>query len=65
MGQKINLNTATKAELDEIPAIGPKCAQQLLDYREQHGKINSISELDEIPGFGKKALEHLRENGTV
>lgn len=65
MAQKINLNTATRAELDRIPAIGPKCAQQLIDYREQHGRINSISELDTIPGFGKKALEHLREHGTV
>lgn len=65
MGQKINLNTATKDELDAIPAIGDKCARQLIQYREEHGGIKSIEELDRIPGFGKKAIEHLRDNATV
>lgn len=65
MGQKINLNTASQAELDRIPAIGEKCAQAIIEYRSKNGPFHSIADLDNIPGFGKKALEHLRENGTV
>lgn len=65
MGQKINLNTASKDELDRIPAIGKECAQAIIDYRAKHGRIGSIEELDKVSGFGKKALEHLRENATV
>lgn len=65
MGQKINLNTASRAELDRIPAIGEKCAQQIIEYRTKNGPFHSIADLDRIPGFGKKALEHLRENATV
>jgi competence protein ComEA len=65
MGQKINLNTATMDELDQIPAIGRQCAKALVDYRTEHGGIRSIEELDRIPGFGKKAVEHLRENAEV
>lgn len=65
MGQKINLNTASKAELDRIPAIGDQCAQAIIDYRAEHGPFRSIADLDKISGFGRKALEHLRENVEV
>ncbi|MEW5728937.1 MAG: helix-hairpin-helix domain-containing protein [Pseudomonadota bacterium] len=65
MGRKINLNTASKDELDQITGIGDDCAEQILDYRSKHGKINTIEELGNIPGFGKKAVEHLREQAEV
>lgn len=65
MAQKINLNIASKDELDRIPGMGQECAQAILDYRAQHGQIRSIEEMDNVPGVGKKALEHLRDNATV
>ena len=65
MGQKINVNTASKAELDQIPAIGDKCAQAIIDYRNKNGPFKSIADLDNVPGFGKKALEHLRDNAEI
>ena len=36
-GGKVNLNTATLAQLDQLPGVGPVLAQRILDHREQHG----------------------------
>ncbi len=65
MGRKINLNTAGKDELDQIPGIGKNCAEELMRYREEHGGIKSMDELNDIPGFGDKAIQHLRENAEL
>ncbi|MGE5503184.1 MAG: ComEA family DNA-binding protein [Actinomycetota bacterium] len=66
MASKINLNTASKSELDRIQGIGDNCAQAILDYRAKHGgRIDSVEDLADIPGFGDKAMEHLRNQCEV
>ncbi|UTH12998.1 helix-hairpin-helix domain-containing protein [Macrococcus equipercicus] len=52
--QTVNINTATEGELQEIPGIGPKKAQDILMYREQHGGFKTKEELKEIKGIGEK-----------
>lgn len=57
----VHLNTATLAELEALPGVGPITAQKIIDFRRRHGAFSSVDELDAIPGFGPARLEQLRE----
>jgi competence protein ComEA len=58
----ISLGTATIEELDGIEGIGPVTAQDIIDFREQHGGISSIEQLDQISGIGPATMESLRSS---
>ena len=61
VGSKLSLATATAAELDELPGVGPVTAQNILDYRTEHGPFRSVEDLDAVPGIGPARIEQLRE----
>ena len=56
----VHLNSATLADLDALPGVGPVTAQKIVDYRQQHGAFGSVDELDAIPGIGPKRMDQLR-----
>ena len=60
-GGRVSLSSATAAELDALPGIGPVTAQKILDYRAQHGGFRSVDDLDAIPGIGPARIEQLRD----
>jgi competence protein ComEA len=60
-GAKLSLATATAEELDELPGVGPVTAQQILDYRTEHGPFASVDDLDAVPGIGPARIEQLRD----
>lgn len=62
---RINLNTATLADLDTLPGVGKATAQAILDYRASHGLIRTLSELDNIHGVGPALIERLRPLVTL
>ncbi len=57
----LHLNTATVAQLDALPGIGPSTAQKIVDYRQEHGFFRSVDELDAISGIGLAKIDQLRE----
>ena len=57
----ISLGTATLEQLDSIEGIGPVTAQDILDFRDQHGGVASIEQLDQISGIGPATMEALRK----
>ena len=63
-GAKVHLSTATAAELDELPGVGPVTAEKIVAWREAHGPFRTIDELDAIPGIGPARVEQLRELAT-
>lgn len=64
-GAKTNLNTASVAELDALPRVGPVLAQRIVDWRTEHGAFKSVEELDAVDGVGPKMLEALLPQVTV
>lgn len=60
-GSLININTATEAELMELPGIGPSKAAAILAYRDEAGKFKNPEELMEVTGIGDKTFEQLKE----
>lgn len=58
---RINLNTATKEQLDSLPGIGPVISQKILDYREKYGGFSDLEELKNISGIGQKKYEEIKD----
>ena len=62
---RININSATAAELDSLSGIGPAKAQAIVDYRDQNGPFQTVDDLLNVPGIGPKILESIRDQITV
>ena len=61
----LDINSATAAELDALPGVGPAKAAAILQYRKQHGPFTTVEELARVPGFGTAAVSRLREQVTA
>ncbi|MFG2050955.1 helix-hairpin-helix domain-containing protein [Micromonospora sp. NPDC048935] len=61
----LNLNTATLAQLDALPGVGPVLAQRILDHRDQHGGFKAVGDLRQVDGIGDARYEQLKDLVTV
>lgn len=61
----VNLNTATTAELESLPGIGPVIASRIIEFRAKRGGFRRIEELLAIPGISEGRWQVLRERVTV
>ncbi len=53
----VDLNTASVALLTHVAGIGPKLAERIVAYRDEHGPFKSRADLKKVPGLGPKAFE--------
>ncbi|MFI5954858.1 ComEA family DNA-binding protein [Cryptosporangium sp. NPDC051539] len=57
----LDLNTATAAQFDGLPGVGPVLAERIVAYRTEHGGFRSVDQLREVDGIGDSRFEKLRE----
>ncbi len=61
----INLNSATLADLDALPGVGPVLAQRILAAREAQGGFKAVSDLRNVEGIGTSRYEQLKDLVSV
>jgi len=57
---RIDINTATAAELDLLPGIGPALAKRVIEYRDEHGAFARVDDLILVRGIGPKHIDRIR-----
>jgi competence protein ComEA len=61
----LNLNTATADQLAQLPGIGPKTAQAIVDFRKASGPFRRVEDLLAVRGISRRKLEAIRPYVTV
>ena len=62
---RLNINTATAAQLQNLPGIGPVLAQRIVDYRENNGPFSSVGQITKVKGVGLGLLDEIMDYITV
>jgi len=61
----INLNSATSAQLDTLPGVGPSTAKAIISFRNRKGPFGKVEDLLNVPGIGPAKVAALRDQVTV
>ena len=59
-GGKLSLSTATAAELEQLPGVGPVLAQRIAQWRTDQGPFRSVDDLNEVSGVGDSLMGQIR-----
>ncbi len=62
---KVDINSASVTQLEAVTGIGQDTAQNIVDYKKEHGKFKSMQELEAVSGVGKVRLQALNDAFTV
>lgn len=61
----ININSASLESLTQLPGIGEKTAQRIIDFRKANGKFNSPEDMLKVKGIGQKKFDKLKSQVSV
>ena len=64
-GDRININTATAEQLQELEGIGPALAEKIVAYREANGDFKRIEDIAFVSGIGSEKFDGIRDEITV
>ena len=59
-GTPVDLNTATVAQLDALPGVGPVIAGRIVAWRQENGRFTTVDDLSEVQGIGDATMARLR-----
>ena len=62
---KVDINKASRDELNTLPGIGDVTAERIIEYRENNGDFSKIEDLKEVSGIGEAKYEKIKEMITV
>ena len=62
---KVNINTATQTELENLTGIGPSLASKIIEYREENGKFKKIEDIQNVKGIGNAKYDGIKDEITV
>jgi competence protein ComEA len=60
LSKAININTADKTMLTELPGVGPATADAILNYRKANGSFKTANDLLNVKGIGEKTLKKMK-----
>lgn len=61
----VNINTASKSQLESLSGIGPSYAQGIIDYRKENNGFTTIEEIMAVPRIGEKTFEKIKDRLTI
>jgi competence protein ComEA len=62
---RVNLNTASAAQLEELPGIGPALASRIIEHRQKNGSFRTVEEVLNVKGVGEKSFARIQAYLTV
>ncbi len=62
---RLNLNRATRAELERLPGVGPALAARIVEHRERHGPFRRVEHLLAVRGVSERRFAELRPHVTA
>ena len=62
---RININTASKNELMDLPGIGPSLADNIVQHRNSNGAFNTIEDIMNVSGIAQGRFDRIRDRITV
>jgi competence protein ComEA len=62
---KININTASVDELENLKQVGPNYAVRIIEYREKNGPFEKPEDIMNVKGIGPKTFELNKEKIVV
>ena len=62
---RININSASRNELMDLPGIGSTLSERIVDYRNKNGPFLKIDDIMNVSGIGEKRFEAIRDKITV